>query len=143
VIPSQAEATLDIRALPDENMDQLYAEMNRVINDPAVELVTNASRNRPIAQPSRIDTEMFRALERTQKSMYPDAVTIPVMLTGATDMAQLRGKGVQAYGFGATADESENELHGPHSDQERMLESSIHKMVQFLWYTVLDIAASK
>ena len=143
VIPSQAEATLDIRALPDENMDQLYAEMKRVINDPAVELVTNASRNRPIAQPSRIDTEMFRALERTQKRMYPDAVTIPVMLTGATDMAQLRGKGVQAYGFGATADESENDLHGPHSDQERMLESSIHKMVQFLWYTVLDIAASK
>ena len=29
------------------------------------------------------------------------------------------------------------------ADQERMLESSIHKMVQFLWYTVLDIAASK
>lgn len=141
VIPSQAEATLDIRALPDENMDQLYAEMKRVINDPGVELVTNNSRNRPVAQPSRIDSELFRALERTQKSMYPDAVTIPVMLTGATDMAQLRGKGVAAYGFGATADESENELHGPHSDQERMLESSIHKMVQFLWYTVLDIAA--
>jgi acetylornithine deacetylase/succinyl-diaminopimelate desuccinylase-like protein len=143
VIPSQAEATLDIRALPDENMDQLYAEMKRVIADPSVELVTNTSRNRPIAPPSTIDSEMFRALERTQKSMFPDAVTIPVMLTGATDMAQLRGKGVQAYGFGAIADESENELHGAHSDQERLLESSIHKMVQFLWYTVLDIAASK
>jgi acetylornithine deacetylase/succinyl-diaminopimelate desuccinylase-like protein len=143
VIPSQAEATLDIRALPDENMDQLYAEIKRVVADPSVELVTNATRSRPIAPPSSIDSEMFRALERTQKSMFPDAVTIPVMLTGATDMAQLRGKGVQAYGFGAIADESENELHGAHSDQERLLESSIHKMVQFLWYTVLDIAASK
>jgi acetylornithine deacetylase/succinyl-diaminopimelate desuccinylase-like protein len=143
VIPSQAEATLDIRALPDENMDQLYAEIKRVVADPTVELVTNATRNRPIAPPSPIDSEMFRALERTQKRMFPDAVTIPVMLTGATDMAQLRGKGVQAYGFGAIADESENELHGAHSDQERLLESSIHKMVQFLWYTVLDIAASK
>jgi acetylornithine deacetylase/succinyl-diaminopimelate desuccinylase-like protein len=143
VIPSQAEATLDIRALPDENMDQLYAEIKRVVADPSVELVTNATRNRPIAPPSSIDSELFRALERTQKSMFPDAVTIPVMLTGATDMAQLRGKGVQAYGFGAIADESENELHGAHSDQERLLESSIHKMVQFLWYTVLDIAASK
>jgi acetylornithine deacetylase/succinyl-diaminopimelate desuccinylase-like protein len=143
VIPSQAEATLDIRALPDENMDQLYAEIKRVVADPSIELVTNATRNRPIAPPSSIDSEMFRALERTQKSMFPDAVTIPVMLTGATDMAQLRGKGVQAYGFGAIADESENELHGAHSDQERLLESSIHKMVQFLWYTVLDIAASK
>ena len=143
VIPSQAEATLDIRALPDENMDQLYAEMKRVIADPAVEIVTNNARNRPIPPPSAIDTEMFRALERTQKQMFPDAVTIPVMLTGATDMSQLRAKGVQSYGFGAIADESENELHGPHSDQERLLESSIHKMVQFLWYTVLDIAASK
>jgi acetylornithine deacetylase/succinyl-diaminopimelate desuccinylase-like protein len=143
VIPSQAEATLDIRALPDEDMDRLVGEMKRVIADPAVEVVTNTARNRPIAPPSRIDSELFHALERSQKSMFPDAITVPIMLTGATDMAQLRGKGVQAYGFGAIADESENELHGAHSDQERMLESSIHKMVQFLWYTVLDIAATK
>jgi acetylornithine deacetylase/succinyl-diaminopimelate desuccinylase-like protein len=86
---------------------------------------------------------MFRALERTQKAMFPDAITLPSMLTGATDNAQLRTKGVQAYGFGPIADENENELHGAHSDQERMLESSIHKMVQYLWYTVLDVAASK
>jgi acetylornithine deacetylase/succinyl-diaminopimelate desuccinylase-like protein len=65
------------------------------------------------------------------------------MLTGATDNAQLRTKGVQAYGFGPISDESEGDLHGAHSDQERMLESSLHEMVQFLWYTVLDIAASK
>jgi acetylornithine deacetylase/succinyl-diaminopimelate desuccinylase-like protein len=86
---------------------------------------------------------MFRALERTQKAMFPDAITLPSMLTGATDNAQLRGKGVQAYGFGPIADEKENELHGAHSDQERLLESSIHSMVQFLWNTVLDIAATK
>jgi acetylornithine deacetylase/succinyl-diaminopimelate desuccinylase-like protein len=75
--------------------------------------------------------------------MYPRALTIPSMLTGATDNAQLRTKGVQAYGFGPISDESEGDLHGAHSDQERMLESSLHEMVQFLWYTVLDIAASK
>jgi acetylornithine deacetylase/succinyl-diaminopimelate desuccinylase-like protein len=143
VIPSQAEATLDIRALPDEDMDRLYDEMRRVIADPAVEIVPSSSHNRPVSPPSRIDSEMFRALERTQKSMFPSAITIPAMLTGATDNAQLRTKGVQAYGFGPIVDDSESELHGAHSDQERMLESSIHKMVQYLWYTVLDIAASK
>ncbi len=143
VIPSQAEAVLDIRALPGEDMNQLYAEMRRVIADPSVEIVGDTSRNRPAAPPSRIDTEMFQALERTQKKMYPRAITIPTMLTGATDNAQLRNKGVQAYGFGAVADESESELHGAHSDQERLLESSLHQMVQYLWYTVLDIAASK
>jgi acetylornithine deacetylase/succinyl-diaminopimelate desuccinylase-like protein len=143
VIPSQAEATLDIRAVPDEDVNKLYDEMRRVINDPAVEMVSNPAGARGVAPPSRIDSEMFQALERTQKRMYPKALTIPTMLTGATDNAQLRGKGVQAYGFGALADESEGDLHGAHSDQERVLESSIHQMVQFLWYTVLDIAASK
>jgi acetylornithine deacetylase/succinyl-diaminopimelate desuccinylase-like protein len=143
VIPSQAEATLDIRALPDENMNQLYEEIRRVIADPAIEVAGNTRANRPVSPPSRIDSEMFQALERTQKMMFPAAITIPSMLTGATDNAQLRTKGVQAYGFGPIVDEKEFELHGAHSDQERMLESSIHKMVQYLWYTVLDIAASK
>ena len=143
VIPSEAQATLDIRALPDEDMPRLYEQMRRVIADPAVEVIPENSRNRPVAPPSPIDSEMFRVLERVQKKMYPKAVTIPSMLTGATDMAQLRSKGVQAYGFGPIADESEGELHGAHSDQERLLESSIHQMVQYLWYTVLDIAASK
>ena len=142
VIPSQAEATLDIRALPDEDMTKLYEEMRRVIADPAVEVV-GAARARPVSPPSRIDSEMFQALERTQKRMFPEALTLPSMLTGATDNAQLRNKGVQAYGFGPIVDDSEAELHGAHSDQERMLETSLHKMVQYLWYTVLDIAASK
>src|SRR5262249_22308691 len=39
VIPSQAEATLDIRALPDEDVPAFYDQMRKVINDPAVELV--------------------------------------------------------------------------------------------------------
>jgi acetylornithine deacetylase/succinyl-diaminopimelate desuccinylase-like protein len=39
VIPSEAEATLDIRALPDENIGQFYAEMAKVIAEPAVKIV--------------------------------------------------------------------------------------------------------
>src|ERR1700733_5937147 len=39
VIPSEAEATLDIRALPDENIAAFYDAMRKVINDPAIELV--------------------------------------------------------------------------------------------------------
>jgi hypothetical protein len=36
---------------------------------------------------------MFRALEAVSKRMYPDAATLPMMMTGATDMAELRAKG--------------------------------------------------
>lgn len=143
VIPSEAEATLDIRALPDEDMDSVYDQMRRVIDDPSVEIEPVRRSHRPPSPPSRLDTEMFQALERAQKRMYPQAITLPSMLTGATDMAQLRAKGVQAYGFGPEIDESEVALHGPHSDQERLAESSLYDMVEYLWYAVLDVAGTK
>ncbi len=142
VIPSQAEAMLDIRALPDEDMTKFYAEMNRVIGDPAVKIVPSAP-GRPSAPPSRLDTEMFRALEAAQRRLYPGAITIPGMVTGATDLAQLRARGVQAYGIGPQFDEAEFAEHGWHSDVERLSEQSLHGLVQFMWYAVVGIAASK
>jgi acetylornithine deacetylase/succinyl-diaminopimelate desuccinylase-like protein len=143
VIPSQAEATLDIRALPDENMTSLYADLRRVIADPTIDIVPAGRDHREPSPPSRLDTEMFQVLERTAKRVYSGAITLPSMLTGATDMAQLRVKGVQAYGFGPEVDESDVVLHGPHSDQERLKESSLYDMVQFLWYSVVDVAATR
>ena len=142
VIPSQAEAMLDIRALPDEDMTAFYAQMERIIADPAVKVVPSAP-GRPAAPPSRLDTEMFRALESAQRRLYPSAITIPGMVTGATDLAQLRARGVQAYGIGPRFDEAEFAQHGWHSDVERLREDSLYGLVQFLWYTTLDIAAAK
>ena len=142
VIPSQAEAMLDIRALPDEDMTAFYAEMDRVIGDSAVKIVPSAP-GRPSAPPSRLDTAMFRALEAAQRRLYPNAITIPGMVTGATDLAQLRARGVQAYGIGPRFEEAEFAGHGWHSDVERLSEDSLYGLVQFLWYAVLDVAASK
>ena len=143
VIPSEAEATLDIRALPDEKMDRLYSQMRQLISDPAVEILPDRDDARPFGTPSRLDTPMFKALEHAQQKMFPGAITIPSMLTGATDMAQLRAKGVQAYGFGPIVDEKETELHGAHSDQERMLETSVYRMTEYLWNALIEVAAAK
>jgi len=143
VIPSQAEATLDIRALPDEDMDHLYGELRRVISDPSIDIVAVGRDHWRPTPPSRVDTEMFQALQRAQKQMYPGAITIPAMLTGATDVAPLRARGVQAYGFGPVVEEREVALHGPHSDQERLAESSLYQMTEFLWRAVIDVAATK
>ena len=142
VIPSQAEAMLDIRALPDEDMTAFYAEMGRIISDPAVEILP-AAPGRPSAPPSRLDTEMFRALEAAQRRLYPGAITVPGMVTGSTDLAQLRAKGVQAYGVGPRFDEAEFAEHGWHSDVERLSEDSLYGLVQFMWYAFLEVAAAK
>ena len=141
VIPSEGMAFLDIRALPDEDLDRLYTKIGSLINDPSVQLVPFHDTDRPATAPSRMDTAMFQALEAAQRRVYPGVITVPAMLAGATDMAQLRAKGVQAYGVGPAVEESGE--GGAHSDDERLSEKSLGDFVQYLWYTVLESAASK
>jgi acetylornithine deacetylase/succinyl-diaminopimelate desuccinylase-like protein len=141
VIPSEAEAYLDVRALPDEDLEQLHAELRRVIGDPNVEVV-GARRGRPASPPSRHDTEMFRALEKAQRAVYPGAITLPTMLTGATDVAQLRARGVQAYGVGPLVEEKDSNSGGAHGDDERLAEAALGKLLEFLWSAVVEVAAS-
>ena len=47
VIPSEATATLDVRALPDEDIDRFVDELRTVVNDPAVEVARNQRNTRP------------------------------------------------------------------------------------------------
>jgi acetylornithine deacetylase/succinyl-diaminopimelate desuccinylase-like protein len=143
VIPSEAEATLDIRALPDEDMPKLFAEMTRIIGDPAVKVVPATANLRAAGQPSRLDSEMYRAIERASARMYPGATVLPTMSTGATDMAQLRAKGIQSYGIGPASTEGDNINYGAHSDVERLLESSLYDFVEFTWSAVTDVAAKQ
>src|SRR5580693_5999381 len=143
VIPSEAEATLDIRALPDENIAAFYDAMRKVINDPSIELVPETTNQRPGAAPSKLDSDAYRAVEAAYKDIY-GVITIPMMQTGATDMAFLRAKGVQCYGVGAMVDEEDAPKgYGPHSDQERILEQAVYKHVQFFWQAVNSIAGAK
>lgn len=143
VIPSEAEATLDIRALPDEDMPRLLDEMRRVINDPQVEIVSPGTAGRPGSRPSRLDTEAFKVVEAAGKRVY-DAVTLPIMLTGATDMSFLRARGVECYGIGPMVDSEDGPKgFGAHSDQERILEEALHKFVRFHWDIVVNLAVAR
>jgi acetylornithine deacetylase/succinyl-diaminopimelate desuccinylase-like protein len=137
VIPSEAEAYIDIRALPDEEMPRFYEDMRDLIADPNVEIEPRKP-DRPATPPSRTDTAMFRALEHAQRKMFPKAITLPSMLTGATDMAQLRAKGVEAYGFGPVVEAGDP--GEAHATDERLAEASLYKLVEFLWYAILDAA---
>jgi acetylornithine deacetylase/succinyl-diaminopimelate desuccinylase-like protein len=142
VIPSEAEATLDIRALPDEDIAKFYAEMQKVIGDPAVKIVPLPA-TRPGSPASSLDTEMYRVLEHVCKRMYPSSTVLPTMSTGASDKAQLRNKGVQSYGIGPYASEADTAQYGAHGDVERLLESSLYNFVEFDWNVVTEVAAKK
>jgi acetylornithine deacetylase/succinyl-diaminopimelate desuccinylase-like protein len=142
VIPSEAEATLDIRALPDEDIPKFFAEMQKVIGDPAVKIEA-LPMARPGSPASRLDTEMYRVLEQVSKRMYPGSTVLPSMSTGASDKAQLRNKGVQSYGIGPYSSEEDSANYGAHGDVERLLESSLYNFVEFTWNVVTEVAVRK
>ena len=140
VIPSQATATIDVRLLPDENQDAFLEQVKKVVNDPAVEVRYPVAATRPGGMEARLDSEAFKAIEAAMTRVY-DTVTIPTMSTGATDMAQLRGKGIQCFGIGPATDfEDGPKGFGAHSDQERLLESELHRFVRFNWDVVTSLA---
>ena len=140
VIPADAEVMLDIRGLPDEDMDKFMAEMKRVIDDPSVEIV-RVGRDRTETQVPPLSSEMFRSLEKAQAAVYPTSITLPEMVTGATDSAQLRAKGVQAYGVDSpTSEDDQSRMHG---NDERLWIEGLGKFVEFLYRAVTDVAAAK
>ena len=142
VIPSEATATLDVRMLPDEDPKAFLEQVRQIVNDPAIE-VTFAARDVRPGGTTRLNTDAFSVLEANVTKHY-SAITLPTMSTGATDMAYLRAKGIQCYGVGPATDiEDGPKGFGAHSDQERILESELHRFVRFHYDIVVDVAGRK
>jgi len=142
VIPAEAEARFDVRALPDENMDKLKQELLQLINDPQISIVDAENANaRPATPPSSLNSDGFRALEHAAGKVFPGALAIPIMQVGATDSAELRARGVQAYDIGTVI--SAEDLKRIHGNDERLNIDGFGKFVEFLYDTTVEIAAAK
>ena len=119
----------------------VLAEVRKVVNDPAIEVTWGQRDVRPSSGSAELDSEAFTAIEAGMTKHY-GTVTLPVMSTGATDMAYLRAKGIQCFGVGPATDiEDGPKGFGAHSDQERILESELHRFVRFYYDLVLALAA--
>lgn len=140
VIPSEAKATLDVRVHPDDDHLEVMDAVKKVVGNPAVEATWAARDVRPGSASANLQSDAFKAIEAMTRKHY-DTVTLPTMSTGATDMAYLRAKGIQCYGIGPATDvEDGPKGFGAHSDQERILESELHRFVKFHYELVEQIA---
>jgi acetylornithine deacetylase/succinyl-diaminopimelate desuccinylase-like protein len=145
VIPSEATANIDVRQAPDEDPQKFLELVKQVVNDPNVDVAyaNTASASRPPTPNAKLDSEAFKVLEAMMTKHY-QAITLPTMSTGATDMSYLRRNGMQCYGIGPALDiEDGPKGYGAHSDQERIVESELHRFVKFNFEAVAELARSK
>jgi acetylornithine deacetylase/succinyl-diaminopimelate desuccinylase-like protein len=80
-------------------------------------------------------------VERITAEMWPGALVIPTMSTGATDSRWLRNAGIPSYGVsGLFTEAGENRAHGR---DERIGVKDLYAGREFLYRLVRDLGAAK
>jgi acetylornithine deacetylase/succinyl-diaminopimelate desuccinylase-like protein len=139
VIPGTAEAELDVRLLPGEDPEAFLAELRRVIDDPSVEIGRRPEFR--AAPESPVDTELFRAIERTLTRHFPGVPVTTRMATGATESVLFRPLGVTCYGFTPLLTTA-REVASAHGDDERVGEATLRRSTGVFYEVVLELARS-
>ena len=137
IIPTAAEARLDVRLLPGEDPDAFLAEIRRRVDDPAITIEPLAPYR--AATESPLGSELMQAIDRARARHHPAAVLAPTMLTGWTESATLRTLGIKAYGFEPyVLDASEQDRQ--HGNDERIAVENVLRGAKILEEIVLDVA---
>lgn len=157
VLPPDVEVNFNARLLPGDKIEQVIRSLLSHIglpDAPIVEIGEAAidpwKKENPRAEAavflidrgvdapaSSADTEMYRALVRTAKRLTPEAVAVPRMTTGATDLRFFRLKGVQGYGI-SPCPVGEAEEGTMHDHNERVRVESVKFGVRFVLEMVLE-----
>jgi acetylornithine deacetylase/succinyl-diaminopimelate desuccinylase-like protein len=137
IIPTVAEARVDVRLLPGEDPGEFLAEVRRVVEEPGVSVEPIGSYT--AATESPVDSEFMRAVDRARQRHHPRAVLAPIMLTGWTESAALRPLGIKAYGFEPyVLDEDEQDRQ--HGNDERISVENVLRGARIMEEIVRDVA---
>jgi acetylornithine deacetylase/succinyl-diaminopimelate desuccinylase-like protein len=121
VIPSAAEAELDIRLLPGTDPDSVFTEIKKHLADKDIK-VESAGVSR--ASESSMDTEDFEIIKDVHLAHFPNALAVASLLFGASDSRFFRKKDIPCYGVNPVLLSLE-ELGKIHGIDERISEENM------------------
>jgi acetylornithine deacetylase/succinyl-diaminopimelate desuccinylase-like protein len=97
VIPDKAEATLDVRLLPERDPQAFIMKLKSVVNDERVQFeVIQYPEETTI---SSVDSDFYRALGAVLGENVGGTAVAPMLTPGTTDSCFFRRKGVHSYGL--------------------------------------------
>jgi acetylornithine deacetylase/succinyl-diaminopimelate desuccinylase-like protein len=96
VVPAEARAEVDARLLPGDRCESFAERLRDEIDAPGIELRILLDFE---ARTSRIDTALFRAIERVAARSGRPAVVVPRAIAGFSDAHYFRERGAVVYGF--------------------------------------------
>jgi acetylornithine deacetylase/succinyl-diaminopimelate desuccinylase-like protein len=110
-LPQLATANVNCRILPGVSPASVRDKLIEIVADPQVKISFVGEANP--SKPSPLRPDVMTVVESLTKEMYPGAVVVPVMSTGATDGLYLRNGEIPTYGIdGNFGDMDDVRAHG-------------------------------
>jgi len=133
VIPEKAEASLDIRLLPETDPEAFIEKLASIIDDDRVKIIPRAIPQNKFT--SDHSTEFFSTLTDVVKKEAPEAVVTPFMTIGGTDSKYFQAKGVNTYGI-IPVFITNDELDTMHGIDERISIENLMRGIRIMYQTV-------
>ena len=99
VIPRYAEATLDIRLLPDTDAKEFVERLHRTIADPRITILDLPDPLPPPIEASSTEHPFFAVVDEVMAQELPGGTSVPYQATGGSDSEPFRQIGIPAYGY--------------------------------------------
>jgi acetylornithine deacetylase/succinyl-diaminopimelate desuccinylase-like protein len=136
-LPQLARATVNCRLLPDHPPDSAEAELRRVLADAGIRITRDRPPTLSPASPLRAD--VMQPVTALAKKMWPGAVVVPEMSTGATDGLYVRNAGIPVYGVSGVFERIDDIR--AHGRDERIGVKAYHDAAKY-WYELVKTMAS-
>ena len=129
VLPIDASATINFRILPGETVQTVIEHVRDAISNDKIQIqpLTNQSNPSPI---SDTESPSFLLLNRTIRSIFPDAIVSPYLVMGGTDSRHYQAICRNVYRFAPNRmnDEDTKRIHGTN---ERISTTNYQNMIRF------------
>ena len=135
VIPTVAEATINFRILPGETIESVQEHIENTISDKVrVETVGFLTNPSPV---SEIDSEAFKTLEMTIRSLFPESVVVPGLIGGGTDARYFYDISDDVYRFYPIrlGPDSWSRFHGI---DEKISKENYREIIRFTYHLIKE-----
>lgn len=136
IIPTSARAVVNFRIIPGENQADVISHVSKVINDERVkiEILNKGSNPSPI---SPTNNKAYNTIEKSIKQVFPNILTAPSLVVGATDSRHFTKVSDNIYRFVPYQIDPEN-INCFHGIDERILVSEFEDAIRFYRQVIIN-----
>jgi carboxypeptidase PM20D1 len=137
VLATEAKATINFRILPGDSVASVVDHVREVINDKRIQIITKTA-----VEPSPesdVTSKSYQTLVQTIRGVFPDVVTAPSLVVGATDARHFTDLSKNVYRF-IPVRINDEDIETVHGTNERIRVDAQAKAVQFYYAYIKEIS---